>query len=65
MAKIVLSATYKAKEATAKIINSRINLYGSGSFNDALGAIKVPHKIAKSSGDPIPNKNFVYTLLPT
>ena len=59
MAKIVLSATYKADEVTPKIINSRINLYGSGIFNDAFGAINVPHNNAKSSGDPIPNTSFV------
>ncbi|EEL06697.1 hypothetical protein M2E15_3832 [Bacillus mycoides] len=41
---------------------SNINLYGSGSFNDALGAMKIPHIVAKSSGEPMPKINFTYTL---
>lgn len=65
IAKIGLLTKYRADEVAPKITNSRRNLYGSGSFNDALGAMKVPHNIAKSSGEPIPKTNFVYALFPT
>ncbi|KYQ00135.1 hypothetical protein B4079_4668 [Bacillus cereus] len=41
---------------------SSINLYGSGNFNDALGAMNRPHIIAKSSGEPIPKTYFPYTF---
>lgn len=62
IAKVIWSTTYRATEVTPNNMISNINLYGSGSFNDALGAMKIPHIVAKSSGEPMPKINFTYTL---